>query len=218
MHRAAPLFAALLLASACATTNVPGTSVKECHANADCGSGQSCLFAAYDSCGEPGVCAAAPDGSACIEQTACACNGATVTVCLVNGNSPSPVSALGSCDGATQQGFDANVPAIDSAPPSGTDASESSVPVTPEDSGGTPDDSGDLADGNDAANTTLLGMPCSGSSSTQCDSDPVYYECKRVAGTYICTNTCPSGQDSECQPPANGVCNTSGSTYYCALN
>jgi hypothetical protein len=207
----------LLLASACASSNLASTAARQCHANADCGSGQSCVYATYDSCGTPGVCVASPDGSACVDQAACGCNGATVSVCLVGGNSPTPVTALGSCDGATtQQGFDATVPAPteDAGGSTGPGPSDAGSP-SPADTGvSPPDDAGSSADAADA-NTTLLGMPCA--SSSTCQSDPVYNECKRVSGTYICTTECPVGLDSECQPPSNGVCNTSGSTNYCAL-
>jgi hypothetical protein len=215
MRRVAASLVALFLVSACATTSITGsTTFKACHTSADCGGGQSCLFAVYDSCGMPGVCTAAPDGSACIQQTACGCNGATISVCLVNGDSPSPVSSLGSCDGATQQGFDANVPESAAPPPPPPDASDSGG-TSPTDSGPSPDDAG-AVDASDASNTTLLGTPCS--SSTQCASDPVYNGCHHVNGNEICTTTCPSGLDTECQPPSNGVCNTSGATFYCALN
>jgi hypothetical protein len=206
---------ALLLVSACAATGVPAGAIKTCHASTDCGGGQSCLFAVYESCGMPGVCTAAPDGSACISQTACGCNGATVSVCLVNGNSPSPITSLGSCDGATQQGFDATVAEGSAPPPPPPPDASDSGGTTPTDSGA-PSDDASAADASDASNGTLLGTPCT--SSSQCSTDPVYRGCHFVGGNEICTTTCPTGLDSQCQPPSNGVCNTAGATFYCALN
>jgi hypothetical protein len=132
-------------------------------------------------------------------------------VCLVGGNSPTPVTALGSCDGATtQQAFDATTAPNDASGSPAPGPADTGTPVTPEDTGAPPDDAGSTTDsaGTPDANTTLLGTACT--SSTQCASDPVYNECKSVSGTKICTATCFN--DQECQPPPNGTCNQ-GSDY-----
>jgi hypothetical protein len=203
-----------LVASACGATTIPTTSPATCRTNADCRGGYSCLFSTFESCGAFGSCLVNPDGTACDNQTACACNGATTTVCLVNGNSPSPVVSLGSCDGATQQGYDAtattmlDAPVVDTSAPI-ADASEASTVSVP--------DSAPIVDANppvDSADATApptLGTPCS--SSTQCTGTP-YTTCKDPSGsgTKICTTTC--GSDTDCQPPANGTCDFFG---YCEL-
>jgi hypothetical protein len=195
-------FALVALAIACGGSTLSNTSVTPCHANADCPTGDSCQFSVYESCGGAGACVPTPDSSACIEQIACGCNGMTETVCLVNGNAPSPIESLGSCDGATQQqGFDASVTPFDATVSVSPDASDSSVAVAPDDSGQT-EDVATAVDAADGASASLLGMPCT--SSTQCESDPVYNECHTVNGTKICTATCFN--DGECQPPANGTC------------
>ena len=120
MHRVAASSLALLLlaASACGGVAVATSSVILCRGTAYCPAGDSCMYASYASCGNPGVCLARPDGDACLEQVACGCSGNTETVCLMSGNSPSPIASLGSCDGATeQQGFDAStvVSSVDSS-------------------------------------------------------------------------------------------------------
>jgi hypothetical protein len=202
-----------LLASACASSNLTSTAAKECHANADCGSGQSCVYATYDSCGTPGVCVASPDGSACVDQAACGCDGATISVCLVGGNSPTPVTSLGSCDGATtQQGFDATVSTAPDDAGGATGPGPVDTGAPPDDTGAPPpDDSGSTVDAADA-NTTLLGTTCT--SKSQCAAP--YDECEYVsntAPTKTCTTTC--FEDQTCQPPPNGACNES--TNYCEL-
>lgn len=221
MRRAAASLAVLLVASACGMSTVDSTAVKQCSANSDCPAGDSCQFSVYASCpnagaGEPtGVCIRTPDGSACVSQTACGCNGVTVTICLVNGNAPSPVVSLGSCDGATQQGFDANVPPLlDATAPSSPDAADSSTSMMPpEDSAPPPQDSApppvNAADAADSAPASTLGSPCT--SSVEC-TDPVYNTCKTISGTKICTTTCVF--DTDCQPPADGFCDAEG---YCEL-
>jgi hypothetical protein len=201
MRRAAVSLAVLLLASACASSTISGPQVRDCHANADCGSGSSCQFSVYESCGNPGVCIASPDGSACIEQVACGCDGATVTVCLVNGNSPSPIMSLGSCDGATQQqGFDASVP--DATVVSVPDASDSSTPVTPQDSS-SGEDAAPPADASDGAAASTYGSPCNPAHGNADCTDSVYNQCG-INDT--CTKTC--SHDSQCpDPPTPGTCN-----------
>ena len=210
MRRVVPALPALVLlfASACGTTTIPSTGVKTCRATPECGAGYSCLFSVYQSCGNPGVCIANVDGSACVRQTACGCDGATTTVCLVNGTSPAPVESLGSCDGATQEGYDASVPPAPDSSVTPADAADAFVPPVV-DAGPTVDS----APGVDAADATMaptLGSPCT--ANAQC-TDPVYNLCRDPGtGTKICTAFCLA--PSQCQPPPNGTCNPGG---YCVL-
>jgi hypothetical protein len=222
MRRAAASLAVLLVASvlvfsACGVSTLNSTGVRQCSATSQCPAGQSCQFSVYESCptpgGEPtGVCIRTPDGSTCVTQTACGCNGVTEQACLVNGNSLSPVISLGSCDGATQEGYDANIPPEpDATAPSTPDAADSSTSMMPVvDSAPPPQDSAPPpVDAADSAPASTLGSPCT--SSTEC-TDPIYNTCKSISGTRICTTTCLFNTD--CQPPANGFCDADG---YCEL-
>ncbi len=211
MRRAAALLLLLAAASACEETTA-SVAVPGCRSNTDCSVGELGLFSSYLSCGTTGACLPTPDGAACVLQTACGCNGGTETVCLVGGNSPSQISALGSCDGATQQGYDATVPATD-ASPGGDEAGDSSPPTAPDDSGGG-SDAGSEVDSADATSASTLGSPCS--SSTDCTS-PVYNICRTPPGmtNRICTTSC--FVDSDCQPPSNGACDTQTTPGLCIL-
>jgi hypothetical protein len=195
---------ALLVCAACATTPVPSTDTRACRTSTDCVAGNVCLFSTYSSCQTLGSCIATPDGQACVPQTACDCSGNTVTVCLVGGNSPSRVRALGSCDGATQQGYDASVPAeVDSGVSTGgaADAADGFVPpVTSDDSGPPVQDSSPGVDAADAA--TGYGLPCDLNHGNADCTDPVYDQCG-INGT--CTKTCT--RSTQCPvPPTAGSC------------
>jgi hypothetical protein len=189
-----------LVASACGVPTLASTSVRSCRTTADCHPGTSCLYSVYESCGNPGVCIATSDAAACVPQTACGCDGATETVCLVNGNSPSPILALGSCDGATQQGYDANVPPLpdSSVPP--VDAADVSAPPPPPDSAPEVDSAPPPVDAADATPSSTYGSPCQ--TNSDC-TDAIYNQCG-VNNT--CTKLCTHA--SQCPvPPTLGTCN-----------
>jgi hypothetical protein len=215
MRRLAAVVFVVATLTACGTATVGTTAPPSCHSNGDCKTGQSCQFAVYGSCDGTGACLPDPDGSACIPQTACTCGGATETVCLVNGNSPSPVSSLGSCDGALQQTvFDASTGGSDANPPPPEASDDATLPMdsSTDDSAIAPDTSpppvdASSADADDAASMTTLGSPCT--ADAQC-TDPQYPDCKEVAGTKICSAPCMF--DFDCEPPSNGFCDTDG---YC---
>ncbi len=208
MRRTAVSLAVLFLASACGTSTVSTTSLRTCHVNADCPAGDSCQYSVYESCGTLGVCIRAPDGSACVPQTACGCNGGTETVCLVSGNSPSPIISLGSCDGATQQGYDASIPPVmivdAMTPPDEPDAADSSMSTMPPEDSAPPQDSAPPpVDAADSAPASTYGSPCDPNQGNADCTDPVYDQCGL---NDTCTKTCT--RDSQCPvPPTVGTCN-----------
>jgi hypothetical protein len=190
-----------LIASACGGSTVAGSPIKSCHASSDCTNGESCEFSVYASCGAEGVCLASPDGSACVEQTACSCSGATETICLVNGNAPSPVSSLGSCDGAAPSGFDASVPDATVTSPV-PDAGDSGSPV--DSSPVEEPDAVSAVDATDSAPSSTYGSPCNPNNGNADCTDPVYNQCG-LSDT--CTKTCT--HSSQCpDPPTAGTCDT----------
>jgi hypothetical protein len=204
MRRVGSAIALLILvvsvASACAVPTIPGSSVRTCHANADCPAGAICAFSVNKSCDQGGICVAS-DGTACVSQTACGCDGKTTTVCLSNGNSPSPVDFLGSCDGATQQGYDATLPPVaDSSQPPQVDAADAFVPpvdASPITDVAEPIDSADSAD---TAPASTYGSPCNQNSDC---TDPTYNQCGL---NNTCTKAC--SHNSQCPvPPTLGTCN-----------
>ncbi len=193
--------------SACATTPLARTGARECSTSADCSAGETCLFSVFLSCDNPGSCLAATDAQACVPQTACNCHNVTESVCLVGGNSPSRMLSLGSCDGATQQGYDASTTSLVDSSGTGTgtdtDAADTSLPEPPADSGPpVPDATTEVDAADSAPPPSTLGTSCT--TSTEC-TDPIYNLCERVSGnTKICTANC--FVDGNCQPPVNGVC------------
>jgi hypothetical protein len=205
MRRAAASFAVLLFLSACGGSTLSSSSIKSCHSNTDCPAGDSCQFSVYESCGSAGACIATPDGAACIEQVACGCNGGTETICLVNGNAPSPIESLGSCDGATQQqGFDASGP-YDATVANIPDAADSSTSTT-QDSGPETEDSAAPVDAADSAVASTYGSACNPNHGNADCTDAVYNQCNPLTDT--CTKTCT--HDGECpDPPTMGTCDTS---------
>jgi hypothetical protein len=208
-RRAVSVFLLLLGASACGIPTTGGSSVHNCHSDAECPGGYSCVYAVFGSCGTLGICGP-NDGTPCFPQTACGCDGTTQTVCLSNGNSPAPIDFLGSCDGAVQQGYDANLPPAPDASvplPDATDAFVAPIDSAPMMDSAPPVDAADAAD---ATTASTLGTPCS--TSAQC-TDPAYNLCRDPGtGTKICTAGCLTNAD--CQPPPNGVCN---GNFYCVL-
>ena len=194
------------LLGACGTTTIGSTAPRACHANGDCPPGDSCQFAVYSSCGSAGACLPNPDGSACVPQTACGCDGVTRATCLVNGNAPSPIASLGSCDGALQQPvFDASMGqmTVDSSAPEHPDAADAADAQEPVDSSqpvdlGHADRLESRVDAADATPASTYGSPCMMNSDC---TDPVYNQC--VLET--CTKNC--SHNSECpDPPTLGTC------------
>jgi hypothetical protein len=67
-----------------------------CTTSVDCPNGTQCLFSPNVGCSSPGTCLPPPiDQGQCKGAAACACDGATVTVC--GGESPTPIRNLGPC-------------------------------------------------------------------------------------------------------------------------
>ncbi len=221
----------LLAAAGCGGQTFASTSPRQCESDTDCAAGDSCLFSSYASCGTLGVCAPKAEAGACIDQVACGCTGGTATVCLVNGNSPSPIASLGSCDGASQQQpFDAGlVSANDAGFPTDDDASVGPQPEAAAPESGPPpvDASPDVAETSvaDASVPSTLGSPCT--SAAEC-TDPNYTLCVDVStgssakcsvNPCVCSANCMGNQD--CRPPQNGFCNFSSDPFsidgYCDL-